>query len=190
MTRRGTNDWEFRFGYFNEPDVLRNDPPDVEDARSGSGLSSVFSFDERDSQEAFVSITGPIIPNKLFIYGIYQDRKVKVEDYESGYRELGWFLQTQTRIHFFGAKVNFDINKNHSLAFTYFSDESTRTRDSYRWHEVTHEVTRFVKRTSVDRGSENYILKYTGLLTDKLWLSALLGRNSYDYTNGNDADDT
>lgn len=189
VTKSGTNEWRVRFGYYSEPRSLRGKLSDVTDENLRSRFLSSFSFDERESQEGFVSISGPIIRNKLFVYSIFEDNRTEVKNYQAGRRSIGALHVDTNNDPFLGLKLTFAINQNHDLNLTYFSDENTIKRNSFRWNEVSGEVGDFRSRVDIDRGGDNYIARYTGNINDRLSISVLSGRNAYEYTNRNDADE-
>ena len=188
VTKSGTNEWHVRLGYYSEPRSLRGKLSDVTDANPRSRFLSSFSFDERESQEGFVSIAGPIIRNKLFVYSIFEDNQTEVKNYEAGPGTIGSLYVDTNNDPFLGLKFTYSITQNHDFNLTYFSDENTIKRNSYGWDEVSGEITGFRDSVDINRGGDNYIARYTGNINDKLSISILSGRNSYEYTNQNDAD--
>ena len=188
VTKGGTNEWKMRIGYFNEPKGLQGKSPDVEDNRLGSTFSSSFSFDEAKSHEAFISVAGPLIHDKLYFYGIYEGQRDEKHDFEAGYSEYGTLVVTDSSDPFLGAKIDWDVHADHRLSVTYFSDETRTKLSNYRWHETTNTVGERYRFLDLDRGGDNVILRYVGSLSDRLAVSIVAGTNAYDYSNSHPAD--
>ena len=49
----------------------------------GCVYDSVDGFDEKDDLELFVSVAGPVIPDRLFVYGIYDYKSVDERNYST-----------------------------------------------------------------------------------------------------------
>ena len=184
ITRRGTNEWQFRTGFIYTPESLRSHSPNVADPSNPGEYDSVFAFDEDTRTEAFVSVGGPIIKDKLFIYGIYNLRDIKEDNFTGG----GRLLKDVDEDPFWGVKVDWNITDSHSLEFTAFSDKKTTVRTSFVWDEATNTVGENLGETLINRGGENYILKYTGNLTERFTVSLLAGESTYDLTTAAPAD--
>ena len=177
VTKRGTNEWNIRTGYIAEPESLRGHSPDVIDPVN-PGYDGVFSLDERDEVEAFLSVGGPIIQDKLFVYGIYQYRDVDVDNYTGG----STYRKEVSDDPFWGGKIDWLINDNHTIELTAFSDERETIRTTYGWDEVSGQVLDNRGDTIISRGGENYIGKYTGQLTEDLTVAVMAGKSRYDLT--------
>jgi outer membrane receptor for ferrienterochelin and colicin len=186
VTKRGTNDWQFKVGAYYEPDSFRGNPPNVADPSNPGEFDSVFANDERDTLEGFVSAGGPIIKDKLFVYGIYQLRDIQVDNYTGG----GQLFQEDDSDPFWGAKIDWYINDNHSIELTGFSDEKEQVRTTFEWDEATDVVGDNLGQTLIKRGGSNYIFRYTGDLTENFTVSAMYGESEYDLTTAGPADST
>lgn len=190
VTKGGTNEWKMRIGYFNQPTGLQGTSPDIEDNRSTSRYSASFSLDEAKSHEGFLSVAGPLIHDKLYIYGIYEGQLEEKHDFEAGYNEYGTLTITDSSDPFLGAKFDWDLHEDHRLSMTYFSDETRTKLSNFRWHETTNTVGERYRFLDLDRGGENFILRYVGSLTDRFAVSVVAGTNAYDYNNSHPADRT
>ena len=186
VTRRGTDKWRIRAGYITTPEALRSHAPNVPDPVNEGEYDSVYKYDERDTSEYFLSAGGPIIPNRLFIYGIYQGRDIEVDNYTGA----GNLLQEDSDDPFWGGKVDWVINDYHRVEFTAFSDRRDTIRTTYTWDEASREVGENLGDTSFKRGGENYIGQYTGTFKNVFTISLLGGRSRYDRTNAAEADST
>ena len=133
VTRRGTDRWRIRAGYIITPEALRSHAPNVPDPVNEGEFDSVYKYDERDSSEYFLSAGGPIIPNRLFVYGIYQGRDLEVDNYTGA----GSLLREDSDDPFWGGKVDWVINDYHRVEFTAFSDRRDTIRTTYIWDEAS-----------------------------------------------------
>lgn len=186
VTRRGTNEWEFGFGVNFEPDSLRSQSPDVADPSTPGEFDSVYSLDQRDETEIFVTAGGPVVKDKLFVFGIYQHRDLDIDNYTGG----SSYRKEVDDDPFWGVKVDWLITDNHSLEYTGFSDERTRTRTTFNWDESTNVIGANLGDTLIDRGGSNSIFKYTGNFGDNFTVSALYGESEYALTAAAPADST
>ena len=186
VTRRGTNDWRVRMGYMVEPESLGGHSPNVPDPNNTGEYDAVFSLDTKAAHEAYLSVGGPAIRDKLFVYGIYETRLTDTENFTGS----GRLFREVDDDPFLGAKMDWSIHPDHRIELTAFADESTRVRDSFEWDETTDEVGDKVGSTYFERGGENYIGRYTGIFGDDASLSLLVGKSRYDLTNRALSDDT
>ena len=178
VTKRGTNRWQFDFGGYYDPDSLRGSVPNVEHPSPRRVYDSVDGFDEKDDLELFVSVAGPVIPDRLFVYGIYDYKSIDERNYS-----------TYGRVHkdvddngFWGLKVDWLFSDDHRIEYTGFSDEGTVERTSYRWDESTGEVGEERSKRDFERGGTNHILAYRGYFGPHIAVSALWGTGEYDLT--------
>ena len=188
VTKSGTNEWMLRMGYFMQPKALQGTSPDTLDNRPDSYISSSFSQDETDRQERFISVAGPLAHDRLYVFGIYEQRIQDKRDFEAGYGAYGTFRASSSKDPFLGAKLDWDVQPGHRLSLTYFSDKASSKVSDFRWHEPTNEIQEQFRLSHQDRGGDTYILRYVGSLTNSLSASAVIGLNTYDYTNRNPAD--
>ena len=177
VTKRGTNEWKFKVGVNFAPESLRGHSPNVDDP-TAAGFYQVFDNDEKDTTEVFLSVGGPILKDRLFVYGIYNIRDITEDNYTGG----GRLLKDRDDDPFWGAKIDWYITESHTLELTGFSDKKTQLRQTFVWDEVTDTVGDDLGQTVIDRGGENYIVKYTGHMTDSFTVSALYGESTYDLT--------
>ena len=83
VTKRGTNEWQFTVGGYYGPDALRGSVPNVEHPSSRCRYDSVGGLDEKDEFDLFVSAGGPLVRDRLLVYGIYDFRSVDERTYSA-----------------------------------------------------------------------------------------------------------
>ena len=194
-TRSGGN--EFHGG------VLFNWIPDSlnEDAKN-----TLIDQNDRDTGETITAIghlSGPIIKDKLFFFGFYQNNFVKSGDtllttnpntvvsgvavapYSTGLRRE----ERKTTSPFYGGKIDFLPFDGHRFEATYFNSSFDRTLQSYGVVDINGGgydsrvdpdgpfVGAFRSTSLLQGGGENYIGRYTGELTQFLTVSAAYGKN-------------
>jgi outer membrane receptor for ferrienterochelin and colicin len=183
-TKRGTNEWQFGVGVNFEPESLREHSPDVADPTNPDEFDSVYSLDERDETEIFVEVGGPIIRDKLFVYGIYQARDLEIDNFTGG----SSYRKEVDDDPFWGAKLDWYITDDHQVEYTGFSDERQRVRTTFQWDEATNTIGTNQGDTIIDRGGATHIFKYSGNFGGNFSASVLYGTSEYDLTTQAPAD--
>lgn len=186
-TKSGGNEWEFGITAYWQPDSLTEDSPNTYLAQN--------NFDERESSDVIFDFGGPIIQDRLFIFGLYnwRDREAvnvgsPISAANSGGLGAGANATTVTSDDpFYGAKVDFLITDDHRLEFTYFSDEQEQETDNYYVNSSGDRVSTFTPST-FKFGGENWIARYTGVWTDWLTTSLAYGVNEYNEYNTSPGD--
>ena len=76
VTRSGTNEWHYGFNIFYSPDELREDSP--------SNFRYANRFDQRMTLESDVWVSGPLIEDRLYVYGLYSPRLIEAINIKRG----------------------------------------------------------------------------------------------------------
>lgn len=167
VTKSGSNDFTFALRGNYSPDSLREQSPDTYAARN--------ALDERDNYSFTVEAGGPIIRDRLFIFGLAQFQET--ENFDASLTARQATLQRQDD-PFYGVKLDGYITDDHRLELTYF--DTTRETESFTtsFDPATDAVGAYPELpTRNELGGESYVLRYTGQFTDWLTLSAAYGRN-------------
>lgn len=176
-TKSGGNEWEFGLTAYWQMDSLRSDSPDTYLAQN--------RFDERSSTDYIFDFGGPIIRDRLFIFGLYNFREREAFDVGSRVAVNADFGPgaNATRVTsddpFYGAKIDFLINDDHRLEFTYFSDEQSQETENVYVNNSGDQVGSYTPST-FEFGGSNWIARYTGIWTDWLTTSLSYGVNEYN----------
>lgn len=126
---------------------------------------------------ANVWASGALIKDKLFAYGIvsygYQEQDtwgtvVAGSNTYAEQKNPNWLV-----------KLDWNISDNHLLELTAFSDKQKTYTDTYANTPGVLNRQDLIGRTYSELGGENYVLKYTGYLTDNFTLSALAGHSEF-----------
>ncbi len=186
VTRRGSNDWRFAVGGYFQPDSMRGDVPNVEHPSPTVAYDSADGFDQRDDYSTFVSAAGPVVRDRLFVYGIYEFRDVSVNDYSAS----GRLYRETDNDGFWGLKLDWLLDDDHRIEYTGFSDKRTVDRSSFVWDASTNAAGRRFGETAIARGGDNHIFAYRGYFGARLAATALWGMSKYDLTSESPADAT
>ena len=170
-TKSGSNDFHGSVLFNWEPNALRNRAPNTYAADNDS------DFFER--KETVVQLSGPIIKDHLFFYGIYNARDVQSYDASLGAANVANNRQVRDRntSPFFGGKIDAVIVDGQRLEFTYFNSTAETNRRTYAFNTDTDVAGRFVSGTNIRAGGENYVGRYTGTFAPWLTLSGAYGVN-------------
>lgn len=175
-TKRGTNEWHGGANVIYSPQDL-----------AGSAIYSERSAITRkwelhnkpggtDDVKSNIWLGGPVIKDKLFVFGLVQAAKIESQTY-----------LTETQQHLensspqFLLKADWNINDNNLLELTAFSDKNEDEITTYRSPEKYGTARGEKVGTDVfTTGGENMIAKYTSWVTDDLTVSAMYGVGKYD----------
>lgn len=194
-TKSGTNDWVFELHGNYAPDSLREDAP-VAQARDffvlrtpGGTACTVLSptcqpvlqsttpqavpplarndLTEAESWSVIAEAGGPIIRDRLYVYGLYQWQE---SDTTTVNNTGATATRTVNDIPFWGAKVDAYITDTQHLEFTYFNTEGDFSPEQIRRSDGVK-----IGGTNNFVGGENWVARYTGNFTDWFTLSAAYG---------------
>ncbi|ESQ80410.1 hypothetical protein AEYBE204_03860 [Asticcacaulis sp. YBE204] len=166
-TRSGSNTFKGGASFYYHPEALAAD--------------GEFTYDKVDStkrrteypneSEANFWLSGPLLKDHIYFFAFYNPRDL--HDRSVTYNNNGTYAFEQTVARedpFWGGKLDFVLNPQHRLEYTYFTDNqsSLTTLQGEDSNNATGGLTR--------------IVKYTGKLTDWFTISAMYGRSSYNQT--------
>lgn len=175
ITKRGTNEWKFGANAFWSPDSLNTGTRFAYDPQR-DGSYTVEKGAKTDTLRYNLYASGPLIKDRLFLFALYQGEKVETQTPFEGGSAYSEQDTPQGLV-----KLDWSITENHSLELTAFKDTSET-------HTVNYQRTpgdlgigggERIGTAESETGGENYILKWTGYITDSLTLSALYGRGEY-----------
>ena len=179
VTKSGSNEFQAGVVATYSPDWLQDDAPntftdsDAAYSTTGDSILSLNEDDYRESYDASLYVSGPIIKDRLFFYALYQPRYYRNAD-TSVASQLR--LDTSSKSPFFGGKIDFVIADGHRFEATYFRDERSADTD-YLNTDANGDVIDLRGTLVQEAGGDNYIASYTGAFTDWLTLSATYGVN-------------
>ncbi|RZA21400.1 MAG: Oar protein [Lysobacteraceae bacterium] len=175
ITKRGTNDWKFGANVIWSPDSLNDGTRFAYDPQR-DGTYTVERGAKTDSLVYNLYGGGPLIKDRLFLFALYQGEKIQTDDrYESG-SSSAERKSPQGLI-----KLDWNITDNHLVEFTAFRDRREEHTQLYQRTPGDLAIGGGTPLGTLDttNGGDNYILRWTGYLTDSFTLSALYGRGEY-----------
>lgn len=175
ITKRGTNEFHAGGNVFWTPEDLREDGKNV--YLTNGTVRSDNSKDSTWNATASAWASGALIKDKLFAYGLVSYGRTEAEAFGTVASRSN--TSSQTKSPTWLLKMDWNINDNNLLELTAFSDKNEQDIDLYQNVAGSLERGAFVGTNFLETGGENYVLKYTGYITDNFTLSALYGHGEF-----------
>ena len=177
VTKSGTNDWTGAVHIDWAPNFLRSPAKDTITYDGTAFVPNSRHKDDRiDTLTAAVELGGPIIRDRLFVYGLAQfQRSVQTINNNPS---AGTARRFRNDDPFWGVKVDaYPIASQH-LELTLFDTRNTNQRTDLPYSIINGKGTYGSANSITDfpGGGLNYVGKYTGRFTNFLTLSAAYGR--------------
>lgn len=176
-TKRGTNEFHGSLLFNWEPNALAGDARNTYLADNDGDYSN--------RTDTVLQLSGPIIKDRLFFYGLYNFRDVTSRNGTTGAAAANGTLtpgnnrntQQRTTSPFYGGKLDAILFEGHRLEGTYFN--TTQITNTYQtvYNSDTNERGRFTGGSRIRSGGENYVGRYTGTFAPWLTVSAAYGVN-------------
>jgi hypothetical protein len=168
---------------------------EVNDLLSNSPNTLVRDNDARefDRKDTIVQLSGPIIKDRLFFYGLYNARNVTSSTAVTALG--GGTLQNPTIVGsqyfrekqsspYYAFKVDAIITDGHRLEGTFFDTRNLVTRDVFgtpasgrRYNPTTNDPGAYDSTTVFRTGGINYVGRYTGTFAPWITVSGAYGQN-------------
>ena len=175
-TKRGTNEWKGGANVIYSPKEMQGSSIYYEKSVTGSGWEQHERAGGTEDTKANLWLGGPVIKDKLFIFGLIQGADTKSDSYFANDQQVLKNNDPQYLV-----KVDWQINQSNLLEFTGFSDKSEDVITT--WVSPTKYGTEKGALKGVDKftnGGTNLIAKYTSWVTDDLTVSAMYGVGKYN----------
>lgn len=130
--------------------------------------------DYRQTIESNFYLSGPIIKDHLFFYGLYTPRYSKQGD---GSITAGTYSTKTSSSPFFGGKVDAVITDGQRLEFTYFRNRQTYNTSTYIYDPDTNTQSGYKGNTVNKYGGNNFVGRYTGKFADWITVSGAYGKS-------------
>jgi len=165
-TKSGGNEWKFGITTYWEPEALREYAADT--------YLQLNSQDSRESWDVILEAGGPIIEDRLFVFGLYNERHREFYDRNAS----NFAFRTTDDSPVYGGKIDFIIADGHRLEGTYFSDAIEQETEQTTFAVGGAEGTSFF-----ETGGDNWVVRYTGQWTDWLTTSLAYGETHNETRN-------
>ncbi|WP_448567174.1 TonB-dependent receptor [Thalassotalea ganghwensis] len=186
VTKSGTN--EFKWGvsaYFEpdsmrakSPDTFRTDPDNIEEA--GSEYYIVNKKDNYGESDINLWASGALIEDKLFFFGLL-NQNMRDRDYATS----SAIYDREANDTLYALKLDWYITDDHILEFTGWDNSSDLETTKNLYNPDTDTTGEWYGDYILARGGKTWGLKYTGILTDDLTVSAQYSINEASYSNLN-----
>ena len=181
ITKRGTNEFHAGGNVYWEPEDLREETSDTFYSNPLTGefgtQRSDNSNDTDDQWRANLWASGALIQDRLFAYGLISYGREESDTYGSLLATSN--IHSESKNPNWLVKLDWNIADDHLLEFTAFSDKDKDYVDTYLNDQGSFARTDFVGQQVSETGGENYVLRYTGYLTDNFTVSALAGQSEF-----------
>ena len=172
ITKSGSNTYHASVSAYFAPDSLSSDAPNTFSSDNDGSDSRRF--------DTVVQVSGPIIKDRLFVYGLYNWRDV--ESFGGSRSATTAAGNTGTRSvtdsPFWGGKIDAVPIDGQRLEFTYFDTHGESRNDTFRYNSDTNVIGNLTGRTYSRFGGKNWVGRYTGTFTDFLTVSLARGRGN------------
>jgi hypothetical protein len=183
VSKSGSNDFSFNVTGYWTPEGGRETRKDVTTAWN--------SLDYDKDTQLIMEMSGAIVPDRVFIYGLYNDRDQYEEDYSTTR-----YVETRDDEPFYAGKIDIVPFEGHRLEYTYFSDKRVIRQKQFGFNEDGlsrdevdgSEIGAAIGEGFTLAGGENQIWKYTAFLSDSVTVSAMYGTNEFERTVQSTAD--
>ena len=177
-TKRGTNEWTGGAKLAYTPVSLRGSSVWARQTSPGQ-YELVDRPGGTDRLELNVYGGGPIIKDKLFIFGLVQAAKIKTDTFNQSTQTLAKTTTPQYLL-----KLDWQLNDSNLIELTAFNDKATRKEDNYNSLRPYEEARgSAIGLDEYNTGGQNTIAKWTGYITRDLTLSAMYGVGNYSRQN-------
>ena len=195
QTKRGTNEWKGGIDDTWNPESLMGTQPSI--YRNNGTISQINSsnhnyslgnnntsgtFDFTNRWSAWLG--GPLIKDKLFIFGMVSETKTNDSGYgpylPDGATSGGGFQSAQEKDPYWLVKLDWNINESNVIEYTGFSDTRHISTDVYNYgFDQNNNPYHFDQQGVYNQkfGGQTNILKYTGYITDNFNIQAQYGKS-------------
>lgn len=167
-TKSGTNEFHFGTVVTYSPDKLTSKSPNT--------LTNDNDNDFTEDLRADFYLSGPIIKDHLFFYGLYESRYVKTGAGGTNARNPT-YTNSLTTSPFFAGKVDAVITDGQRLEFTYFRTKGEGRDSTFNYNSDTNQLGSYIGTSVSQYGGDNYVGRYTGSFTNWLTVSAAYGKS-------------
>lgn len=209
ITKSGTNNWEGGVSGSITPSSLRSKYRNIYYPNTGTATNAAtdgkiyFRNDSREVNESSLGayLGGPLVQDKLFMFLALErlkrnDERMQVASStfdSTGFNPAGWAKRDNTTDRYLG-KLNWNITQDHLLELTLIGDKYSQDEELSGYNYLTNarngvviQKANFVNNdqqpSQLGIGATAQVLRYTGLITPSLTVTALLGKSTSNHEN-------
>lgn len=168
-SKSGSNEFDFGVNIYIDGDL----------DEAANTYSADNSMDDSSEKNYDIYASGALIKDRVFFYGLYSEEDYSNESYGL---TSGRGYKADRDGQFWGAKLDAYITDNHRIEMTGFSDERDTIEGTYEYDSETKVTGDFLGDTFYRRGGDNWIVTYTGDLTDTVQLKVSKGESNANRT--------
>jgi hypothetical protein len=178
ITQSGGNEFHGALYAYARPKSFEATRPQPDDFRTNLGGKIIHP----ENYDAGVDFGGPIVKNKLFFFTSFNptvNRTIVRGAAGSGLLTLlGPEFARRIRTYNYAEKVDYNINSNHTIAFSLFGDPSQSNKAPFSSLNIQNGTAMSV----LDFGTRNLAVRYNGSLTPTWTVSASVSQNKNHFT--------
>ena len=181
-TKSGSNTFKAGVNVYYEPDHLRLKSPNSVESNGSLYADNSKNYDVSTVGNVWAS--GPIIPNKVFFYGLYNYNNASHRDAEG----VSTYYTQKTNNPFYGGKLDWNITDDHTISITGIKDKRRFDTNTSDYNDTTGVIGASHGLTYSDRGGHDVIANYVGHFSPDLTVTALYGdgtASESDFTGNN-----
>ncbi len=172
VTRSGGNEFEAGVELTMEPSAWQSSREDHFHDDGTIDERDRTSRDKTSFYKANVWASGALVQDRLFFFAMYEMRDNKPRDFDTS---EAWLTTGDN--DFWGTKLDWRINDNHSLELLAFSDKAESETSIYDYDWDTRERGNLTGGSVSETGGENWSVTYTGHFGDNFTAKAMYGVN-------------
>jgi len=177
VTRSGTNEFHAGAEVTMEPSAWAASKNDHFHSDGTDDERSLTSRDASPFYKTNVWASGALVKDRLFFFGMYELRDSQPRDID---RYDAYYGKGDN--DFWGGKLDWRINDDHSLSLLAFSDKADTTTSTYDYDWDAAERGAKTGESTSGSGGDSWSLTYTGHLTDNFVAKAMYGVNKRSAT--------
>ncbi|MEP6818418.1 MAG: TonB-dependent receptor, partial [bacterium] len=157
ITKSGTNEFHGAVYGYARPKAFEATRKQPDDFRIGQGGKLLHA----ENYDVGVDAGGPLVKNKLFFFGSFNptiSRNILLGAKNSGLFTLLGEHAARTRTYNYAAKLDWNLNQNHSINFSLFGDPSKTNKSSFASTNIDNATAQSV----LDFGTRNLSVRYNG----------------------------
>ena len=177
VTRSGSNEFHAGAEVTMEPAAWESSKENHFHSDGSDDERSLTSRDANPFYKTNVWASGPLVKDRLFFFAMYEKRDSQPRDID---RNQAFYSKGDN--DFWGGKLDWHINDNHSLELLAFSDKSDTDTSTYDYDWEAADRLDKTGEATAGSGGDNWSITYTGHFTDNFVAKAMYGVNKRSAT--------